>query len=330
MPTIYELLGVTPPAVLKGYEQSPIEGESFAASLTDPAAASKTTQFYTMLGQRAIYHEGWLACTVHPPLSGWGKFEHDVWELYDVAHDRSQSNNLADREPQRLEELKALWFEKARQYSGLPLDDRSALEQVLAERPKGTPDRDRYVYYPDCASVPENSGVAISGRSYTIAAGVRLDSAAAQGVLYAHGGVAGGHSLYLKDDRLRYAFNWVGTHLQMVESDGPVPPGSHVVTAEFTATGRSDDPQMPGAKGVLTLYVDDQAVGSGEIVTQPGAFCLVGDGICVGRDDASPVTHDYVAPFPFTGGKIDRVVVDVSGDKYIDHEAQVRGWFLLD
>jgi arylsulfatase len=330
VPTLYDLLGITPPDVLKGYQQSPIEGESFAASLTDDSAASKTTQFYTMLGQRSIYHEGWLACTVHPPLSGWGKFEQDVWELYDMEHDRSQAHDLAAQEPQRLEELKALWFEKAAEYNGLPLDDRSALEQVLAERPKGTPERDRYVYYPNCASVPENSGVAISGRSYTIAAGVHLDDATAQGVLFAHGGVAGGHSLYLKDDRLRYAFNWVGTHLQVVESDGPVPSGSHVVTAEFTAGGRSDDPQMPGAKGVLALYVDAQEVGSGEIVTQPGAFCLVGDGICVGRDDASPVTLDYVAPFPFTGGTIDRVVVDVSGERYIDHEAQVRGWFLLD
>lgn len=330
VPTLYDLIGVTPPDTLKGFDQSPIEGESFAASLTDPAAASKTTQFYTMLGQRSIYHEGWLACTVHPPLSGWGKFEDDVWELYDVQHDRSQSHDLAAAEPERLEQLKALWFEQAAQYNGIPLDDRNALEQVLAERPNGTPERDRYIYFPDCASVPENSGVAIAGRSYTIAAGVKVESEDAEGVLYAHGGVAGGHSLYVKDSRVRYAFNWVGTHLQVVESDGPLAPGSHIVTAEFTATGRSDDPQLPGAKGVVTLYVDDQAVGSGEIVTQPGAFCLVGDGICVGRDDASPVTPDYVAPFKFTGGSIDRVVVDVSGDRYIDHEAQVRGWFLLD
>jgi arylsulfatase A-like enzyme len=330
VPTLYDLLGIAPPQTLKGYEQSPLEGESFAASLTDPDAASKTTQFYTMLGQRSIYHDGWLACTVHPPLSGWGKFEQDVWELYHIEHDRSQSKNLADREPGRLTQMKALWFEMAERYNGLPLDDRTALEQTLAERPSGSPERDHYIYYPDCASVPEQSGVSITGRSYTLAAGVRIDSADAEGVLYAHGGVAGGHSLYLKDRRVRYAFNWVGTTIQTIESDRPITPGSHVITAEFTAAGRNDDPMMPGAKGVLTLYVDDQAVGSGEIVTQPGLFCAVGDGICVGRDDASAVTTDYVAPFRFTGGTIDRVVVDVSGDKYVDHEAQVRGWFLLD
>jgi arylsulfatase len=330
VPTIYELIGVTPPETLGGYEQSPLEGESFAASLTDASAAGKTTQFFAMLGQRSIYHEGWLACTVHPPLSGWGKFEQDVWELYDLRSDRAQSTNLADQEPERLEAMVKLWFEQAAIYNGLPLDDRTALEQTLAERPSGSPPRDRYIYYPNCASVPEQSGVMISGRSYTIAAGVRLDSADAQGVLYAHGGVVGGHSLYIKDHRLRYTFNWVGTHLQEIVADRDLTPGGHVLTAEFVATGRNDDPAMPGAVGTLTLYVDDQAVGSSQIVTQPGLFCAVGDGICVGRDDASPVTPDYVAPFTFTGGEIDKVVVDVSGERYVDHEAQVRGWFLLD
>ena len=330
VPTIYELLGVTAPDTLKGYEQSPIEGESFAASLTDPTAAAKTTQFYAMLGQRSIYHEGWLACTLHPPLSGWGKFDLDVWELFDMEHDRSQSTNRASDEPERLERMKELWSELAAKYNGLPLDDRTALEQTRAERPSGSPRRDQYVYYPDCASVPEQSGVSISGRSYVIAAGVKLDTDTAEGVVYAHGGIAGGHSLYLKDGRLRYAFNWVGSHLQLVEADWDIVAGSHLFTAEFAAAGPNQDPAMPGAKGTLTLFVDDQAVGSGEIITQPGLFCAVGDGICVGRDDASAVTPDYTAPFRFTGGTIDKVVVDVSGARYVDHEAQVRGWFLLD
>lgn len=330
VPTVYDLLGITPPDVIKGYPQSPIEGESFAASLTDPGVAGKQTQFYAMLGQRSIYHDGWLACTVHPPLGGWGGFEKDEWELYDLEHDRAQSTNLAEKEPVRLESLKSLWFYYAGIYNGLPLDDRSAIEQVLAERPHGTPPRDRFVYYPDCASVPEQSGVVISGRSYTIAAGVAVESADAEGVLYAHGGIAGGHSLYVKDRRLHYAFNWVGTHLQTVSADRELTPGAHVLTAEFTATGRNPDPAMPGAAGTLTLYIDDQAVGSGEIVTQPGYFCVVGDGICVGRDDASPVTPDYVAPFRFTGGTIDKVIVDVSGERYVDHEAQVRAWFSMD
>ncbi len=330
VPTVYELLGITPPEVLKGYVQSPMEGESFAASLSDLAAAGKSTQFYAMLGQRAIYHEGWLASTVHPPLSGWGHFENDVWELYDLENDRSQTTNLAADQPQRLEAMIALWYEQADLLNGLPLDDRSALEQTLAERPHGTPPRDRYIYYPDCASVPEQSAVTFAGRSYVIAAGVDIASEDAEGVVFAQGGLAGGHSLYVKDRRVHYVFNWVGSHLQVVEADRDLPVGRHVLTAEFVLAGRNEDPLMPGGKGTLSLYVDDELVGSGEMVTQPGYFCVVGDGLCVGRDDASAVTPDYMAPFPFTGGEIEKVVVDVSGEPFRDHEADVRGWFLVD
>jgi arylsulfatase len=229
-----------------------------------------------------------------------------------------------------LETLKSLWFYYAGRYNGLPLDDRTALEQVLAERPRSAPPREQYVYFPDCADVPEEAGVAINGRSFTIAAGVDLESADARGVLYAHGGVAGGHSLYVKDRRLRYTFNWVGTYLQEIVADREVTHGTHVYTAEFTVSGRSTDPNMPGFAGTLNLYMDDDQVGTAPIVTQPGAFCLVGDGICVGRDSASPVTPDYTAPFRFTGGTIDKVVVDVSGERFVDHEAQVRAWFMRD
>jgi arylsulfatase len=101
---------------------------------------------------------------VHPPISGWGKFELDEWELYDLEHDRSQSKNVADAEPVRLETLKSLWFYYAGIYNGLPLDDRSALEQMLADRPHGAPELQQYTYYPHVADVPEAAGVAINGR----------------------------------------------------------------------------------------------------------------------------------------------------------------------
>ncbi len=329
-PTIYELLGVELPEVIKGYPQSPIEGESFAAALTDADAPGKETQFYAMLGQRSIYHQGWLACTLHPPLSGWGKFDQDVWELYNLEEDRAQSRNLAEQEPERLARLKDLWFYNAGIFNGLPLDDRSAIEQVLAERPHAGGDREQYVYFPDCADVPEEGGVRITGRSYKIAAGVEIDTSDAEGVIYAHGGVAGGHSLFVQDGRLRYAFNWVGTKMQDIVADREIAPGRHVFAAEFAMDGQNEDPAMPGFRGTLSLFADDELVGSGEIVTQPGVFCLVGDGICVGRDSGSPVTPSYTAPFRFTGGTIDKVVVDVSGEPYVDHEAQVRAWFMRD
>jgi arylsulfatase len=332
VPTVYDLLGIVPPDQINGYPQAEIEGESFAPALTDPDAPGKSTQFYTMLGQRAIYHEGWLASTVHPPLSGWGHFDSDEWELFHLETDRAQKYNVAAEHPERVEQLKQLWFYYAGIYNGLPLDDRSALEQVLADRPKGAPPRGRYEYFPGTADVPESAGAAINGRSYTIVAGAEVDSADAEGVLYAHGGVAGGHSLYIKDHRLNYAFNWVGTHVQTITADDEITPGRHTFTAEFQVDGPHKDPAMPGFEGTLTLYVDDKAVGSDTIVTQPGNFCLVGDGICVGRDSASPVTPDYAdrGTFEFTGGTIDKVVVDVSGDRFVDHEAQVRAWLSMD
>jgi arylsulfatase len=134
----------------------------------------------------------------------------------------------------------------------------------------------------------------------------------------------------VKDHKLRYTFNWVGSVFQDVVSTVDITPGAHVFAAEFAAQGPNPDPAMPGAKGTLTLYIDDQQVGQGEIVTQPGYFCITGDGISVGRDSSSAVTPEYVAPFAFTGGKIDKVVMDLSGDHYVDHEAQVRGWLLKD
>ncbi|MCB1004179.1 MAG: arylsulfatase [Acidimicrobiales bacterium] len=329
VPTVYELLGIEPPDVLKGYVQSPIEGESFAAALTDNSVPGKRTQFYTMLGQRALYHDGWLATTVHPPLSGWGDFMADEWELFDLAHDRSQSRNVAADHPDRLELMKGLWFYYAGIYNGLPLDDRSAIEQVLADRPHGAPDRPQYAFYPGTSDVPESAGPMIQGRSYALAAGVTVDDDV-EGVIFAHGGVPGGHALYVKDGRLHYTFNWVGTVQQDVVAAGPLAPGDHTVVAEFVAEGQSTDPAMPGATGTLTLYVDDEAVASDSIVTQPGYFCLTGDGISVGRDSGSAVSPHYESPFPFTGGTIDKVVVDVSGERYLDHEATVRGWFLID
>ncbi|MEW1905827.1 hypothetical protein [Streptomyces sp. NPDC086147] len=157
-----------------------------------------------------------------------------------------------------------------------------------------------------------------------------VESSDAEGVPCAHGGVAGGHSLYVKGHRLYCAYDWIGATLQVVDADREISPGKHVLTAEFAANGRSTDPAMPCAVGTLTLYMDDQEVGGKDITTQPGSFCAVRDGFCVGRDGASPVTPDRQGPFSFTGGMIDRVVVDVSGERHVGHDAPARGWLMLD
>jgi arylsulfatase len=149
-------------------------------------------------------------------------------------------------------------------------------------------------------------------------------------VLWAAGGVAGGHSLYVKDKKLRYTFNWIGSEFQDVVATAPIAVGRHVCTAEFQAAGPNDDPKLPGTKGTLSLYVDDVKVGEGPMVTQPGYFCVTGDGAAAGRDSGSAVTPAYQSPFAFSGGTIEKVVVDLSGTPFVDHEAQVRGWFMKD
>ncbi|MFL1382087.1 MULTISPECIES: arylsulfatase [unclassified Nocardiopsis] len=310
VPTLYELLGVDPPERVAGRVQTPIEGESFAATLTDPGAPGRRTQFYSMLGQRAIYDDGWLACTLHPPLAGWGHFDQDEWELYRLDTDRVQRHNLAAEHPDVLERLKGLWFYHAGLVNGLPLDDRTPAQILASPRPQPSPPRSRYVYLPNTADVPESVAVSVRGRSYAITA--HADTAEdARGVLFAHGGIGGGHSLFIDGGRLHYVYNRLGEDFQKITSDRPVTAGGHRFTARFAKDGVDEGKRA--ATGVLTLLIDDEVVGEGRILTQLGTFSLAGEGLCVGWDSASPVTTDYRSPFRFTGGTIDRVEVDVDG-----------------
>jgi arylsulfatase A-like enzyme len=328
VPTIYDMMGIEPPEEIKGYKQSPIEGESFKASFDNPKAPEREIQFYSMLGQRAIYHQGWLANTLHPTISGWSKFEKDVWELYNLKEDRSQMHNLAGQNPGMLEKLKGLWFYYAGVYKGLPIDDRSPLEIVNTPRPQPSKPRNRYIYYPHTADVPESVAVNIRGRSYTIAAGAVIDKLEAEGVLFAQGSGLGGHSLYIKDRKLHYVYNWLGVDIQKITSDVEIPTGKHIFSAEFQKTGQ--DPQTRSFLGTLNLYIDNKKVGEAGIKTQPGKFSIAGEGLCVGRDSASPVSPDYKPPFAFIGGMIEKVAVDVSGEPFVDHEKEVSAWIMKD
>ena len=189
--------------------------------------------------------------SVHAPISGKGNFDKDVWELYHVDKDRAEAHNLAHKYPERLKKLIRTWFEEARKNKVLPLDDRSALEILGTERPSEEKPRDRYVYYPHTADVPESVAVNIRRRSYTIAAGATLDTPDAEGVLFAHGGVGGGHSLYVQGGRLHYVYNWLGERIQKISSDVQVGAGKHIFTAEFQKTG--DKEGSGSATGTLTL-----------------------------------------------------------------------------
>ena len=150
MPTILDCLGVEPPETIKGHVQSRLDGVSMRYSVTDPSAPSaRETQFYSMLGSRGIWHDGWKAVTTHPTLSGWSHFNDDTWELYHTDTDRAELHDLAAEQPDKLRELVNLWFAEAGDNGAFPLDDRSAVEIITTPRPQLASPRDRYTYFPD-------------------------------------------------------------------------------------------------------------------------------------------------------------------------------------
>jgi arylsulfatase len=323
VPTLLDCLGVDEPEVVRGVTQIPIQGVSMRYSFdaaTIPTA--KKTQFYSMLGTRGIWHDGWKAVTTHPALSGWDHYEQDTWELFRTETDRSELNDLAAEHSAKLAEMVGLWFYEAGVNHAFPLDDRSALEILTTPRPQPAPPRDRYVYRPGVAEIPESVAVNIRNRSYTIGALVDLPAPGAQGVLFSHGSRFGGHSLYVKDNRLHYVYNFVGIVEQRVDATKDLPIGENLIlSASFSKDG--EDP--PGvANGTLSLYYGEEKVGEGRIKTQPGKFSIAGEGLNIGCDRGEPVTDDYPgnAPWAFTGGTLRRVVIDVSGEPYVNLERE--------
>ena len=327
VPTILDAVGVQAPATIKGYTQSPFDGVSMRYSFDDAQAhGRRTTQFYTMLGSRGIWHEGWKAVTTHPTISGWSHFNDDVWELYHTEVDRAELHDLAAQQPDKLRELVNLWFAEAGANGAFPLDDRSAVEIFTTPRPQLTTPRNRYRYYADVAAVPEAQAVNIRNRSFTIGALVDLPAPGASGVLFAQGSRFGGHTLYVKDHRLRYVYNFVGMLQQQVVADADLPVGTNLIlSASFVKDGQ----EGPGvATGILSLYIGDKKVGEGRIKTQPGPFGS-GTGLTVGRS-ARAVTSDFPGerPWRFTGGTIQFVAVDVSGEPYVDMERQAEAMLM--
>ncbi len=179
-----------------------------------------------MLGSRGIWHDGWKAVTTHPTMSGWSHFNDDEWELYHTDVDRSELHNLAAEHPEKVRELVGLWFAEAGANGGVPARRPQRRSRSSSRRGRcSPPPRDRYVYFPDCAEVPEAQAVNIRNRSFAIGALVDIPGPGAQGVLFAHGSRFGGHSLYVKDNRLHYVNNFVGMFEQKIVATVDVPTG---------------------------------------------------------------------------------------------------------
>jgi arylsulfatase len=329
VPTILDICGLKMPKVYNGVEQYPLSGVSMRYSFRAKpnAPTKKKRQYYAMLGTRAIWEKGWKAVAVHAPLTGKGHFDQDEWELYNVDKDRAESTNLAKKRPDKLKALIKAWFKEAEKNLVLPLDDRTAIEQLGIERPSEEKPRDRYVYYPGTSPVPEGVAVNVRGRSYKILADVVITDADASGVIFAHGSRFGGHSLFLKDRKLHYVYNFLGIRPEQQFVSDPLAPGKYVLGMEFT---REKGGTHGESLGTTSLYVNDKAVAKGPMRTQPGKFTLSGDGLCVGRDSGDAVSQEYTSPGEFKGGTIMGVAVSVEEAKYVALEKLAATAFAID
>ncbi len=318
LPTMLESLGIQRPDEIGGVTLNPVEGTSFAYSFAAPDEPSHhQTQYFEMMGSRAIYHDGWKAVTFHP-IMGLGydgsdprkPFHEDVWELYHVAEDFSECHNLADEHPEKLRELIDRWWAEAGRYQVLPLDNRGINRGGRREY------RDRYIYHAGGSSITEDVAVNVRNRSHYITATAHIPDAGAEGVLLAHGSYFGGYSFCIKDRRLTYYYNFLGLDEYKIVSDIEVPAGDVRLGYEFTKTERF--------QGVGALYINGNKVGERELPrTIPFRISLAGEGLCCGWDSGLPVTHEYEAPFTFTG-TIHEVVVDVTGEPFRDPAAEQR------
>lgn len=322
VPTILDICGLEMPNIYKGTPQYPLSGVSmkYTFNSTPNSKTEKKRQYYAMLGTRAIWEGGWKAVARHVPITGQGNFDKDIWELYNVEEDRAESNDLAKKYPEKLDYLVKAWFEEADKNLVLPLDDRTAVQQLSIERPSEEAARDRYIYYPHTAPVPEGVAVNIRGRSFKILADVEIKDENASGVIFAHGSRFGGHTLFIKDKKLNYVYNFLGIKPeQQFISNITLKPGKYVLGMEFNRekTGKNGE-QI----GTMKLYINDQIVAEGPMKTQPGKFTLSGDGLCVGYDSGDAVSNSYNSPGMFKGGEILGVGVSIEKTQYIDLEKE--------
>jgi len=328
--TILDICGLEMPKVYKGVKQYPLSGismrYSFEAKPDGPT--KKKRQYYAMLGTRGIWEKGWKASAVHPPApSNLGNFDKDRWELYHVDKDRSESTDLAEKHPDKLKVLIKAWFEEAKKNLVLPLDDRTVVEILTAPRPAEEEPRERYVYYPGTSSVPESVAANVRGRSYKILADVEITDANCSGVIFAHGSRFGGHSLFMKDKKLFYVYNFLGIKPEQKFVSPELKPGKYTLGMEFIREKAGPNHE---SMGKTKLYVNDKVVAEGPMRAQVGKFTLCGDGLCVGFDSADSVSQEYKGSNPFKGGTILGVGVTVEKKQYLDLEKEAAGAFARD
>jgi arylsulfatase len=308
-PTVLEAAGIPQPQVVNGVPQKPIEGVSFVSTFDSATAAEvRTTQYFEMMGNRAIYKDGWIAATRHgiPWLtSGQATgFDSDVWELYDLSKDFSEADDLAAKNPAKLKELQAAFDVEARKYNVFPLDDRFAQRVDLTNRPNPLTGLSSFTYGPGVAYIGPNATLSTNNVPFVITAEIDATAGKASGAIVAMGGKTAGWSLYVKDGLPNFYYNFFGVAGYRAQSTTPLPTGKSTVRVEFTPEEKGY-----GKPADVKLFVNGKQTGAVRVErTVPVAYS--GEGLDIGSDNISAVSPDYKSPFAF-GGTIHGVTIAV-------------------
>jgi arylsulfatase len=317
-PTILEAAAVKAPAMINGVKQTPIEGFSLVYSFDNAKAPTHhKSQYFELMGNRGVYDNGWMANTT-PLKLPWAKVSLDAptpnpddfkWELYHVAQDFSQANNLAAQNPAKLKELQATFELEAKKYNVYPLDSSLAERMDVRLRPSLTRGRSTFTYYPGTIRIPEGAAPDMKNKDFIVTADVEIPAGGADGVLITQGGRFGGWGLLLRDGKpeFDYAFSNQPQHKYRVTSNEKLSPGKHTIKFDF----KYDGPGM-GKSGVGMLSVDGKQVAQGKIErTIPTRFSL-DETMDIGEDTGTPVVEDYAnkMPFKFTG-VLKKVVIEL-------------------
>ena len=306
VPTILEATGIPAPVMVNGIAQKPIEGVSMAYTWDKAnanAPSTRTTQYFEMFGNRAIYHDGWIAATTPPAppwLMGTAKMPDVVngykWELYNIAEDYSQSNDLAAKMPDKLREMQELFLVEAAKYNVFPLDN-SILARVLTPRPSATAGRNVFTYSGEIPGLAPSDAPNILNRSYTITAEVEVPQGGGDGMLATVGGRFGGYGLYLLKGKPVFLYNFLDLERFRWEGQQALTPGKHTIVFDFTYGGPGF-----GKGGTGVLKVDGKEVANQKIPHTIPFIMTMDETFDVGVDTRTGVDDkDYQVPFRFTG-----------------------------
>ena len=313
-PTILEAAGVKAPKMIGGVKQTPIEGVSLVYTFDDAKVATHhQTQYFEMIGNRGVYDNGWVACTTPRRLPWQAAADSSPddfkWELYHVADDFSEANNLVEKNPAKLKELQTVFDREAKKYNVLPLDASFIARTDVRIRPSLTRGRDTFTYYPGTIRVPEGTAPDTKNKSFTITAEVEIPESGAEGVLVTQGGRFGGYGLLIIDGRpeFDYAFSNQKQFKYRIISNDKLAPGKHTIKFDSKYEGPGFGKSATG-----TLFVDGQQVAQGKIEHTIPFRISLDETLDIGQDTGTPVVEEYEAkmPFKFTG-TLNKVVIEL-------------------